>query len=159
MHDLDPEAAYDSDMIKDPSKKFPMKVMDEADFQGLNEKQMQEYIDSTAEKQKVIWVDGKPILVPEGVEIESPSGEPPPFMKEDRTICATEAYEMAKANDEFRKDIERQEREALRDQFAMHAPIAAFLAKDWMPTPESIERNAEFAYRWADAMLKEREKK
>lgn len=46
----------------------------------------------------------------------------------------------------------------LRDYFATHAPIANFIAPAWIADHELIEKNAEFAYRWADAMLKAKNK-
>lgn len=44
----------------------------------------------------------------------------------------------------------------LRDYFAAQAPIANFLSPTWNGSDENIQGNAEFAYRWADAMLKTR---
>lgn len=43
---------------------------------------------------------------------------------------------------------------SLRDYFAANAPIANFIAPAWTSDLENIEKNAEFAYRWADAMLR-----
>lgn len=54
----------------------------------------------------------------------------------------------------FKDVFGSQEGMSLRDYFAAHAPISNFIAPAWTADLENIEKNAEFAYRWADAMLR-----
>lgn len=46
----------------------------------------------------------------------------------------------------------------LRDYFAAHAPISNLFAPEWTMSQENLDKYGEFAYRWADAMLKAKNK-